>query len=413
MSDATDRIQQFLAEARRLGRASAEDLDELFTRERMDEETAEELLEHLRSDGVEIEEAEAVDVIAEEPPEPRAKRESRAAKEGLRADDVRSADPVRVYLRSISEVSLLTAEDEQRLGAQVRAGMAAEERLAQHVRPKADEVRQLCAAAGLPTKDVGRISPVELETRLEVVRGIGARARRQMIEANLRLVVSIARRYHNRGLTFLDLIQEGNFGLIRAVEKFDHTRGFKFSTYATWWIRQAIGRAIADHSRTIRIPIHVTELLNKIKREQRILVQTLGRDPSFEEIAEKAGTTPEKVKELLDLRLDTVSLETPVGEDGDGRLGDLIEDTDAVDGLEAAAKGLMQDKLREVLGELDAKERKIIEMRFGLLDGRVRTLDEVGTEFGVTRERIRQIETKTLSKLRHPSRKDQLRDFLN
>jgi len=403
-----DRLERFLDEARRAGTVSADDLDELFARERIDEEDAEALLERLRANGVEIEET-IGEAIPEEPPG----RSERAAALGLRAEDIRSADPVRVYLRSISEVALLTAADEQRLGAQVRAGMEAEQRLQEHVRPRVDEVRVLCEQAGLPTEGIESLSPVELESRLELVRGIGARARRHMIEANLRLVVSIARRYHNRGLTFLDLIQEGNFGLIRAVEKFDHTRGFKFSTYATWWIRQAIGRAIADHSRTIRIPIHVTELLNKIKREQRLLVQTLGREPTYEELSEKVGAPPEKVKELLELRLDTVSLETPVGEEGEGRLGDLIEDTDAPDGLESAARQLMVEKLREVLGELEPKERKIIEMRFGLLDGRIRTLDEVGSEFGVTRERIRQIETKTLSKLRHPSRKDQLRDFLS
>jgi len=298
-------------------------------------------------------------------------------------------DPVRMYLKEIGRVALLTAQEEVSLAKRIERGVMATEEL---------------------DKDEDLPRPKLAELRYDKRDGLAAK--RHLVEANLRLVVSIAKRYVGRGMAFLDLIQEGNLGLIRAVEKFDYAKGFKFSTYATWWIRQAITRAIADQARTIRIPVHMVETINKLVRIQRQLLQDLGREPTAEEIAEQMEITPEKVREIQKISQEPVSLETPVGEEEDSHLGDFIEDSDAVVPLERASFRLLQEQLESVLHTLSDREKSVIEMRFGLKDGQPRTLEEVGKTFGVTRERIRQIESKTLSKLRHPSRSQKLRDYL-
>jgi RNA polymerase primary sigma factor len=302
---------------------------------------------------------------------------------------VATSDLVRIYLREIGRVPLLTAEDEVELAKAIEAGLFAEEKL----------------AGGFPM--LGAVYG-----DLELLVGEGGKAKQRLIEANLRLVVSIAKRYIGRGLVFLDLIQEGNLGLIRAVEKFDYTRGYKFSTYATWWIRQAITRAIADQARTIRVPVHMVETINKLARVQRQLHQELGREASAEEIAAEMGLEPERVAEIQRIAQEPVSLQSPIGEE-ESDLGDFIEDADAVVPIEAAAFIMLQDQLERVLDELAEREQRIIQLRFGLTDGHPRTLEEVGREFGVTRERIRQIESKTLAKLRHPSRAQRLREYLD
>ncbi|HET6497854.1 MAG TPA: RNA polymerase sigma factor RpoD [Coriobacteriia bacterium] len=304
-----------------------------------------------------------------------------------------TGDPVRMYLKEIGKVPLLTAAQEIDLAMKIEAGLEATARVEEAER------------AGLQLDRAER-------RRLTRIEAVGVEAKQQLVEANLRLVVSIAKRYVGRGMLFLDLIQEGNLGLIRAVEKFDYTKGFKFSTYATWWIRQAITRAIADQARTIRIPVHMVETINKLIRVQRSLLQELGREPSPEEIGEKMEMTAERVREILKISQEPVSLETPIGEEEDSQLGDFIEDGEAVVPPEAASFSMLQEQLSKVLDGLSERERKVIELRFGLTDGHPRTLEEVGREFGVTRERIRQIESKTLCKLRHPSRSNKLKDYL-
>jgi RNA polymerase primary sigma factor len=296
---------------------------------------------------------------------------------------------VRIYLREIGRVPLLTAEDEVELAKSIEAGLFADEKL--------------CHVAVLSRAE---------RLDLELLARDGLRAKQRLIEANLRLVVSIAKRYVGRGMLFLDLIQEGNLGLIRAVEKFDYTKGYKFSTYATWWIRQAITRAIADQARTIRIPVHMVETINKLVRVQRQLHQDLGREPLPEEIGGEMGLPAERVVEIQRIAQEPVSLQSPIGEE-DSDLGDFIEDADAVVPIEAAAFILLQDQLEDILATLSDREQRIIQLRFGLTDGHPRTLEEVGREFGVTRERIRQIESKTLAKLRHPSRAQTLREYLD
>ncbi|MDE3203519.1 MAG: RNA polymerase sigma factor RpoD [Acidobacteriota bacterium] len=311
------------------------------------------------------------------------------------ADSGGTYDPVRMYLKEIGKVPLLTAAEEVILARCVVAGLAATARLEE----SGGEDSALLA-------DRARVSEDER------LRREGIAAKRILIEANLRLVVSIAKRYRNRGMAFLDLIQEGNLGLMRAVDKFDHTKGFKFSTYATWWIRQAITRAIADQARTIRIPVHMVDTINKVLRTQRQLLQDLGREPTEEEVASRVEMTPERVREILRVSQETVSLEQPMGED-DFSLSDLLEDQAAVAPSEAAARAMLNEAVNQALGELTERERKVVRLRFGLDDGEMHTLEEVGREFGVTRERIRQIESKTLAKLRHPMHSGHLRDYLD
>ena len=303
-------------------------------------------------------------------------------------------DPVRMYLKEIGKVNLLTSEEEVELAQTMTAGTAAQEQL-EELERSGDEI------------------PDELRQELEKAIKKGERARQRLAEANLRLVVSIAKRYVGRGMQFLDLIQEGNLGLIKAVEKFDYVKGFKFSTYATWWIRQAITRAIADQARTIRIPVHMVETINKVIRVSRQLLQELGHDPTPEEIAEEMNMPADRVREILKIAQEPVSLETPIGEEEDSHLGDFIPDEDASEPAEAASFTLLKEQLVEVLSTLTPREEKVLKLRFGIEDGRTRTLEEVGKEFNVTRERIRQIEAKALRKLRHPSRSKKLKDFLN
>ena len=304
-----------------------------------------------------------------------------------------TGDPVRMYLKEIGKVDLLTAAEEVDLAMKIEAG--------------------LDAADKLEKQEAGEIELTRAEMRrLMRVEQVGLDAKQALISANLRLVVSIAKRYVGRGMLFLDLIQEGNLGLIRAVEKFDYEKGFKFSTYATWWIRQAITRAIADQARTIRIPVHMVETINKLVRVQRQLLQDLGRDPTPEEIGAEMDMSADRVREIQKISQEPVSLETPIGEEEDSQLGDFIEDAQAVVPADAASFSMLQEQLTQVLDGLAERERKVIELRFGLEDGHPRTLEEVGREFGVTRERIRQIESKTLAKLRHPSRSSKLKDYL-
>lgn len=301
-----------------------------------------------------------------------------------------TADPVKDYLKQIGKVPLLNAEMEVELAKRIEAGLFAEEKLAKG----------------------GKIAPKVLE-ELEWIAEDGRRAKNHLLEANLRLVVSLAKRYTGRGMLFLDLIQEGNLGLIRAVEKFDYTKGYKFSTYATWWIRQAITRAMADQARTIRIPVHMVEVINKLARVQRQMLQDLGREPTPEELAKELDMTPEKVIEVQKYGREPISLHTPLGEDGDSEFGDLIEDSEAIVPADAVSFTLLQEQLHAVLDTLSEREAGVVSMRFGLTDGQPKTLDEIGKVYGVTRERIRQIESKTMSKLRHPSRSQVLRDYLD
>ncbi|HTJ74057.1 MAG TPA: RNA polymerase sigma factor RpoD [Acidimicrobiales bacterium] len=308
-----------------------------------------------------------------------------------------SADPVRTYLKEIGKVNLLSGAEEVALAKRIEAGLDAVARIAQ-----------------LEDRYGPGVAIPEDECQpLERLVADGFQAKKQLIEANLRLVVSIAKRYMGRGLLFLDLIQEGNLGLIRAVEKFDYTKGFKFSTYATWWIRQAITRAIADQARTIRIPVHMVETINTVLRVQRLLLQEMGREPTVEEVAAKVNMPPARVREIQRIAQEPVSLETPVGSEDDSHLGDFIEDQQAIAPADAAARALLSEAIGEALEELTERERQVVRLRFGLDDGQIRTLEEVGKEFGVTRERIRQIEAKTLAKLRHPIRSQKLRDYLD
>jgi len=378
-----DEVKDLITRGKEQGFLTSEEIGAALVQAEIPPEQMDAVLQVFNDEGIEIVEPETGEEDDERTRAVMMRREEELA---LKAP---TNDPVRMYLKEIGKVPLLTAEEEVDLAKRIEAGLFASEKLAT-TRKIADKTRR----------------------DLEAIERDGQIAKKKLVEANLRLVVSIAKRYVGRGMLFLDLIQEGNLGLIRAVEKFDYTKGYKFSTYATWWIRQAITRAIADQARTIRIPVHMVETINKLIRIQRQLLQDLGREPAPEEIAKEMDLTPEKVREILKVSQEPVSLETPIGEEEDSHLGDFIEDSDAVVPVDAASFILLQEQLDSVLHTLSDREKKVIQLRFGLTDGHPRTLEEVGREFGVTRERIRQIESKTLSKLRHPSRSQKLRDYL-
>ncbi|ROO83713.1 RNA polymerase primary sigma factor [Actinocorallia herbida] len=371
-----EQVADLVARGRERGGVTVDDVAAALDRSELPADALEGVVRLLAEQGVEVLESEED------------AKELTRAEEGDLSRRAPTSDLVRIYLREIGRVPLLTAAEEVELAKSIEAGLFAEEKTAR--------------AAIL-------LLPERLD--LETLARDGVRAKQRLIEANLRLVVSIAKRYVGRGMLFLDLIQEGNLGLIRAVEKFDYTKGYKFSTYATWWIRQAITRAIADQARTIRIPVHMVETINKLIRVQRQLHQDLGREPLPEEIGAEMGMAPGRVVEIQRIAQEPVSLQSPIGEE-DSDLGDFIEDADAVVPIEAAAFILLQDQLEDILATLNDREQRIIQLRFGLADGHPRTLEEVGREFGVTRERIRQIESKTLAKLRHPSRAQVLREYL-
>ncbi len=375
-----DQVTDLVARARSQGTVAMAELAAAFDSAELPADAIDGVLRLLADEGVEI--VEAAPDEPEEAPQAVAETGRRAA----------TGDLVRIYLREIGRVPLLTAQDEVDLAKSIEAGLFAEEKMQGSQRSGGG-----CAGAQV--------------AELAMLASEGLTAKQRLIEANLRLVVSIAKRYIGRGLVFLDLIQEGNLGLIRAVEKFDYTKGYKFSTYATWWIRQAITRAIADQARTIRIPVHMVETINKMARIQRQLHQDFGREPTPDEIGTEMGLSADRVAEIQRVAQEPVSLQSPIGEE-DSDLGDFIEDADAVVPMEAAAFIMLQDQLERVLDNLSVREQRIIQLRFGLTDGHPRTLEEVGREFGVTRERIRQIESKTLAKLRHPSRAQMLREYL-
>ncbi|HXW88155.1 MAG TPA: RNA polymerase sigma factor RpoD [Streptosporangiaceae bacterium] len=373
-----DLVADLIAHARERGCVAMAELTTAFERCDLSSDAVDSVLKLLADEGVEVTDPVAdADSLLPRNVQPEARRAV-------------TSDLVRIYLREIGRVPLLTAHDEVELAKAIEAGLFAEEKIQ-------GGLHGACAGAEV--------------AELMLIAADGIAAKQRLIEANLRLVVSIAKRYIGRGLVFLDLIQEGNLGLIRAVEKFDYTKGYKFSTYATWWIRQAITRAIADQARTIRIPVHMVETINKMSRIQRQLHQDLGREATPEEIGAEMGLTADRVAEILRIAQEPVSLQSPIGEE-DSDLGDFIEDADAVVPMEAAAFIMLQDQLDQVLDHLSVREQRIIQLRFGLTDGHPRTLEEVGREFGVTRERIRQIESKTLAKLRHPSRAELLREYL-
>jgi RNA polymerase primary sigma factor len=377
-----DEVRDLITRGKEAGFLTSDEVSLAMIAAELPQDQVDAVLKVILDEGVEI-----VELSAEDDAEDAAKRRKEEEDLALKTP---TSDPVRMYLKEIGKVPLLTAEEEVDLAKRIEAGLFASEKLSLGAPKVVDRMRR----------------------DLEMIERDGQIAKRKLVEANLRLVVSIAKRYVGRGMLFLDLIQEGNLGLIRAVEKFDYTKGYKFSTYATWWIRQAITRAIADQARTIRIPVHMVETINKLIRIQRQLLQDLGREPMPEEIAKEMDLTPDKVREILKVSQEPVSLETPIGEEEDSHLGDFIEDSDAVVPVDAASFILLQEQLDSVLHTLSDREKKVIQLRFGLTDGHPRTLEEVGREFGVTRERIRQIESKTLSKLRHPSRSQKLRDYL-
>ena len=365
MAEKKDSIRNLIEQGRRAGKLTSTEISDAMEESSrvIDAEQMEKLYEELESNGIEVVDDDATDMsaVADMGEEGMDDFEDTVTSDGITIDD-----PVKVYLKEIGRVPLLTPDEEVQLALDIQKG----------------------------GKD-------------------GERAKQRLSEANLRLVVSIAKRYVGRGMQFLDLIQEGNLGLIKAVEKFDHTKGFKFSTYATWWIRQAITRAMADQARTIRVPVHMVEVINKLSRVQRQMLQDLGREPTPDELARELDMPVEKVQEVQKYGREPISLHTPLGEDGDSEFGDLIEDTDAIAPSDAVAISLLQEQFKQVLETLSPREAGVIKMRYGLEDGQPKTLDDIGRVYGVTRERIRQIESKTMSKLRHPSRSQTLRDFLD
>lgn len=393
-------IKELLMLGKKKGKLTLKEMSDALDSINMESDELDKLYEDLDKAGVEIKGTEALVVPLERDDDFSEDNLEEVSKEELLEDTDSLAegfaidDPVRMYLKEIGKVDLLTPEEEVELAQKMQDGAAAKE-----------EMEKLEA-------DGQKIEEEKYQELRKRIRG-GDNAKKRLSEANLRLVVSIAKRYVGRGMLFLDLIQEGNLGLLKAVEKFDYTKGYKFSTYATWWIRQAITRAIADQARTIRIPVHMVETINKVIRVSRQLLQELGHDPQPEEIAEEMDMPVERVREILKIAQEPVSLETPIGEEEDSHLGDFIPDDDALEPAEAASFTLLKEQLVEVLKTLTPREEKVLRLRFGIEDGRTRTLEEVGKEFNVTRERIRQIEAKALRKLRHPSRSKKLKDFLN
>ena len=395
----SEKLKELFIKGKKKGKLDTNELSDVLDTMDLDSEQMDHIYDSLEALGIEVgSEEEFVNDLPDdiEPPmeEIAEIEEEELVDPNTLVDSFNIDDPVRMYLKEIGKVPLLTADEEVTLATSMSEGNLAKERLA--------EIEE-------NNEHISAEEQAELETLVKQ----GENSKQKLAEANLRLVVSIAKRYVGRGMLFLDLIQEGNLGLIKAVEKFDYTKGYKFSTYATWWIRQAITRAIADQARTIRIPVHMVETINKVIRVSRQLLQELGHDPSAEEISEEMGMPVDKAREILKIAQEPVSLETPIGEEEDSHLGDFIPDEGASEPSEAASFTLLKEQLVDVLSTLTPREEKVLKLRFGIEDGRTRTLEEVGKEFNVTRERIRQIEAKALRKLRHPSRSKKLKDFLN
>ena len=393
-----ERLRDMLVKGKKKGRLDANEVSDVLDEMDLESEQMDRIYDSLETLGIEVGTEDFLADISDdiEPPmeEIAEIEEEELVDPNTLVDSFNIDDPVRMYLKEIGRVPLLSADEEVALATAMSAGRAAQERIDQ---------------AGETEEPISDEEMAQLKADIKE----GNKAKQKLAEANLRLVVSIAKRYVGRGMLFLDLIQEGNLGLIKAVEKFDYTKGYKFSTYATWWIRQAITRAIADQARTIRIPVHMVETINKVIRVSRQLLQQLGHDPSPEEISAEMGMPVDKVREILKIAQEPVSLETPIGEEEDSHLGDFIPDEGASEPSEAASFTLLKEQLVDVLSTLTPREEKVLKLRFGIEDGRTRTLEEVGKEFNVTRERIRQIEAKALRKLRHPSRSKKLKDFLN
>ena len=397
--NANEKLKDLFVKGKKKGRLDAGELSDVLDEMDLDGDQMDSIYDSLETLGIEVGTEDFLAALPDEDGEPAMEEIAEIEEEELvdpnsLVDSFNIDDPVRMYLKEIGRVPLLNADEEVVLATAMSAGRAAQERI--------DEAAE--NGETIPDEELAQLKKDIKE---------GNKAKQKLAEANLRLVVSIAKRYVGRGMLFLDLIQEGNLGLIKAVEKFDYTKGYKFSTYATWWIRQAITRAIADQARTIRIPVHMVETINKVIRVSRQLLQQLGHDPSPEEISAEMGMPVDKVREILKIAQEPVSLETPIGEEEDSHLGDFIPDEGASEPSEAASFTLLKEQLVDVLSTLTPREEKVLKLRFGIEDGRTRTLEEVGKEFNVTRERIRQIEAKALRKLRHPSRSKKLKDFLN